>query len=43
MGNNIILETKFVADIRGSFYIPSYQRGYFIKVQMPVLKIHIQF
>ena len=26
MGNNIILETKFVADIRGSFYIPSYQR-----------------
>lgn len=28
MGNNIILETKFVADIRGSFYIPSYQRGY---------------
>lgn len=24
MGNNIILETKFVADIRGSFYIPSY-------------------
>ena len=28
MGNNIILETKFVADISGSFYIPSYQRGY---------------
>ena len=28
MGNNIILETKFVADIRVSFYIPSYQRGY---------------
>lgn len=28
MGNSIILETKFVADIRGSFYIPSYQRGY---------------
>lgn len=27
MGNNIILETKFVADIRGSFYIPSYQRA----------------
>lgn len=22
MGNNIILETKFVADISGSFYIP---------------------
>lgn len=28
MGNNIILETKFVADISGSFNIPSYQRGY---------------
>lgn len=28
MSTNIILETKFVADISGSFYIPSYQRGY---------------
>lgn len=28
MSNDIILETKFVADINGSFYIPSYQRGY---------------
>ncbi|MEG9430200.1 MAG: DUF262 domain-containing protein [Christensenellaceae bacterium] len=25
---NIILETKLVADIKGMFYVPSYQRGY---------------
>ena len=24
----IILETKLVGDIKGSFYVPSYQRGY---------------
>ncbi|MBQ8289300.1 MAG: DUF262 domain-containing protein [Clostridia bacterium] len=28
MNNDIILETKLVADIRGAFYVPSYQRGY---------------
>ena len=28
MSNDIVLETKFVADINGAFYIPSYQRGY---------------
>ena len=28
MSNEIILETKFVGDINGDFYIPSYQRGY---------------
>lgn len=26
--SQIILETKLVADIKGSFYVPSYQRGY---------------
>lgn len=38
MGNNIILETKFVADIRGSFYIPSYQRGYTAFIQYRIGK-----
>ncbi len=28
MYNDIILETKLVADIKGEFYVPSYQRGY---------------
>lgn len=29
MGNNqILLETKLVSDIQGTFYVPSYQRGY---------------
>ena len=28
MHNDIILETKLVADIKGAFYVPSYQRGY---------------
>ena len=28
MLNDIILETKLVADIKGAFYVPSYQRGY---------------
>ena len=28
MNNDIILETKLVADITGEFYVPSYQRGY---------------
>lgn len=28
MDNNIVLETKLVADIKGAFYVPSYQRGY---------------
>ena len=28
MINDIILETKLVADIKGAFYVPSYQRGY---------------
>lgn len=28
MNNDIILETKLVADIKGTFYVPSYQRGY---------------
>lgn len=28
MNNEIILETKMVGDITGSFYVPSYQRGY---------------
>ena len=27
MLNDIILETKLVADIKGAFYVPSYQRG----------------
>ena len=26
--NQILLETKFVGDIKGTFYVPSYQRGY---------------
>ncbi|SEW38338.1 Uncharacterized conserved protein, contains ParB-like and HNH nuclease domains [Ruminococcaceae bacterium KH2T8] len=28
MNNEIMLETKLVGDITGSFYVPSYQRGY---------------
>lgn len=28
MNNEIILETKLVGDIKGKFYVPSYQRGY---------------
>lgn len=28
MHNGIILETKLVAKIKGTFYVPSYQRGY---------------
>lgn len=28
MDNEIILETKLVGDIKGKFYVPSYQRGY---------------
>lgn len=28
MDNQIILETKLVGDIRGTFFVPSYQRGY---------------
>lgn len=28
MSNDIILETKLVAEIKGDFYVPSYQRGY---------------
>ena len=28
MNNDIILETKLVAEIKGDFYVPSYQRGY---------------
>lgn len=28
MSNEIILETKLVGDIRGTFWVPSYQRGY---------------
>ncbi|MBR6365571.1 MAG: DUF262 domain-containing protein, partial [Lachnospiraceae bacterium] len=28
MNNQILLETKLVSDIRGIFYVPSYQRGY---------------
>ena len=28
MLNDIILETKLVGDIKGEFYVPSYQRGY---------------
>ena len=27
-GRHILLETKLVSDIKGTFYIPSYQRGY---------------
>ena len=28
MNNEITLETKLVGEIEGSFYVPSYQRGY---------------
>jgi len=28
MGNDIILDTKLVGDVKGRFYVPSYQRGY---------------
>ena len=28
MSNDIILDTKLVAEIKGDFYVPSYQRGY---------------
>ena len=28
MSNDIILDTKLVGDIKGQFYVPSYQRGY---------------
>ena len=28
MSNKIILETKLVGDIKGKFFVPSYQRGY---------------
>lgn len=28
MSREIILETKLVGDVKGEFYIPSYQRGY---------------
>lgn len=28
MSNEIILETKYVGDITGDFFVPSYQRGY---------------
>ena len=28
VNNDIILETKLVADIKGDFFVPSYQRGY---------------
>lgn len=28
MDNEIVLDTKFVGDIKGKFYVPSYQRGY---------------
>ena len=28
MDSEIVLETKLVGDIKGEFYIPSYQRGY---------------
>lgn len=28
INNDIILETKLVADIKGNFFVPSYQRGY---------------
>ncbi len=27
-GNEILLETKLVSEIQGTFYVPSYQRGY---------------
>ena len=28
MGDTITLETKLVGDIKGDFFVPSYQRGY---------------
>ena len=28
INNDIILETKLIADIKGDFFVPSYQRGY---------------
>lgn len=28
MNNQIVLETKLVSDIKGTFFVPSYQRGY---------------
>ena len=28
MDNEIVLETKLVGDIKGEFFVPSYQRGY---------------
>lgn len=28
MSKQIVLDTKYVGDIKGSFYVPSYQRGY---------------
>lgn len=28
MGNQILLDTKLVGDIKGTFFVPSYQRGY---------------
>ncbi len=35
--NQILLETKLVGDIRGTFYVPSYQRGYTIVKEIAVL------
>ena len=44
MGNNIILETKFVADIRGSFYIPSWGSIWFMMMfTLSVKTIHMVF
>ena len=28
MNNEIILDTKLIGDIKGNFFVPSYQRGY---------------
>jgi len=28
MSKQIVLDTKYVGDIIGTFYVPSYQRGY---------------
>lgn len=39
MGNNIILETKFVADIRGSFYISLKQRLRMEILQFSLIKL----
>lgn len=33
MNTNIILEPKLVGDIRGQFFVPSYQRGYRWKIE----------